>query len=448
MESFNELWSSILLYIKENISEAAYNVCFSDDSIKSADYKDGKILITVRNEFKKGLIEYQMKDIINEAILNIIGFSIDYSVTLESETVKSEDNYDDIRTGQDNGDVFGLPGSDKFRFDNFVVGDSNKFAYSAAYRVATEEPLGSVFNPLFIYGGSGLGKTHLMSAIQTELRRRNPNYTMKYTTFENFMNEFIMSIQHSTTENFRKLYRNVDALFIDDIQFIKSRERTQEEFFHTFNDIINSSGLIVITSDCPPRDLTTLTDRIRSRFEAGLITDIQPPDVETRIAIINKNCETHGLKLPKQAVNLIADKISKNIRQIEGVINKLAALESLTGVTPSTDTVRGVINDFEQSEKLESETVEEIIRYVADYYDVEVSDLTSKNRSANIVNARNVCFFVIKQITAMSYKAIGERFSDREHSTVIHSIDVLSDKMKSDTRLRNSVNDIIRHFQD
>lgn len=447
MESFSELWSRILLYIKNNISEAAYNVCFSDDSIKSADYKDGGIVITVKNEFKKGLIEYQMKGIINEAIRNIIGFDINYSVILDSEDQKQEDPGDDPRTGQGSGD-YGLPASDKFSFDNFVVGDSNKFAYSAAYRVATEEPLGSIFNPLFIYGGSGLGKTHLMSAIQIELRRRNPNYTMKYTTFENFMNEFIMSIQHSTTENFRKLYRNVDALFIDDIQFIKSRERTQEEFFHTFNDIINSSGLIVITSDCPPRDLTTLTDRIRSRFEAGLITDIQPPDVETRIAIINKNCETHGLRLPKQAVNLIADKISKNIRQIEGVINKLAALESLTGITPSVETVRSVINDFEQSEKLESETVEEIIRYVADYYDIEAADLTSKNRSANIVNARNVCFFVIKQITAMSYKAIGERFSDREHSTVIHSIDVLSDKMKSDTRLRNSVNDIIRHFQD
>ncbi len=448
MESFSELWSKILLYIKNNISEAAYNVCFSDDSVKSADYIDGEIVISVGNDFKKGLLEYQMKDIINEAILNVIGFSINYSVILDSDAPKPEDHGDEPRTGQGSGDNYGLPSSDKFSFDNFVVGDSNKFAYSAAYRVATEEPLGSVFNPLFIFGGSGLGKTHLMSAIQTELRKRHPNYTMKYTTFENFMNEFIMSIQHSTTDNFRKMYRNVDALFIDDIQFIKSRERTQEEFFHTFNDIINSSGLIVITSDCPPRDLTTLTDRIRSRFEAGLITDIQPPDLETRIAIINKNCDMHGLKLPKQAVHIIAEKITKNIRQLEGVINKLAALESLTGVTPSIESVRTAINDFEQSEKLESETVEEIIKYVADYYDVSPMDITSKNRSAHIVKARNVCFFVIKQITAMSYKAIGERFSDREHSTVIHSIDVVTDMMKNDTRFRNSVNDIVRHFQD
>ena len=454
MDSFDEIWSKILRYIKNNLSEAAYNVCFSDDSIDSARYENGVIIITVKNEFKKGLLEFQMKEMLDKAILNILGFPIEYKTEL-SEDATTAAQYvaptaqppeaDTQTSNTDSGAA--APGGKEFTFDNFIVGASNNVAYNAAKRVATHEPLGGVFNPLFIYGGSGLGKTHLMSAIMLELSRRHPGLNMKYTTLENYMNDFIMSIQHGTMEDFRHRYRSVDALFIDDIQFIKERERTQEEFFHTFNDVINSSGLIVITSDCPPRDLTTLTDRIRSRFEAGLIADIQPPDIETRIAIINQNCEKCGLHLPRQAVTLIAERISKNIRQIEGVINKLAAMESLTSQAITVDTVRTVINDFEQSEKLQSETVEEIINYVADYYDVNPADIISKNRSANLVNARNVCFYVIKQTTAMSYKAIGERFSDREHSTVIHSIDKLTDQMKIDARLRTSVNDIIRHFQ-
>ena len=454
MDSFDELWSQILRYIKNNLSEAAYNVCFSDETIESARYENGIIIITVRNEFKKGLLEFQMKDNLAKAIVNTVGFPIEYVVELSENATTgaqyvapvAQEQSAAADTGRDDAGT-SVPGGKEFTFDNFIVGASNNIAYNAAKRVATSEPIGSIFNPLFIYGGSGLGKTHLMSAIMLELSRRHPGINMKYTTLENYMNDFIFSIQHGTMEDFRHRYRSAEALFIDDIQFIKERERTQEEFFHTFNDVISSSGLIVITSDCPPRDLTSLTDRIRSRFEAGLIADIQPPDIETRIAIINQNCEKCGLRLPRQAVMIIAERISKNIRQIEGVINKLAALESLTASAITVDTVRNVINDFEQSEKLQSETVEEIINYVADYYDVLPGDITSKNRSANIVNARNVCFYVIKQITAMSYKAIGERFSDREHSTVIHSIDKLTEQMKTNARLKTSVNDIIRHFQ-
>ena len=436
MNSFGDAWELICSYCKSKITDVAYNTWIVRIKPLDLDFDGNTAYLLVPNDFHRQTITRCYIPLLNEAFEAI--FDNKFKLELKTPDEIGEKDHTE-KKAEETGNNY------EYTFDTFIVGSSNNFAHAACMAVATNPS--NAYNPLFLYGNSGLGKTHLLFAIQNEIKKNYPDKNICYIKIDDFINELVESLKMKTMIEFRQKYRQVDVLLVDDVQFLGGKEGMQEEFFHTFNALYDAHKQIVLTSDRPPKEIKTLADRLRSRFEQDLIADIQPPDIETRIAIINQNCEKCGLRLPRQAVMIIAERISKNIRQIEGVINKLAALESLTASAITVDTVRNVINDFEQSEKLQSETVEEIINYVADYYDVLPGDITSKNRSANIVNARNVCFYVIKQITAMSYKAIGERFSDREHSTVIHSIDKLTEQMKTNARLKTSVNDIIRHFQ-
>lgn len=332
-----------------------------------------------------------------------------------------------------------------YTFDNFIVGESNKYAHAASWRVATSVP-GSVYNPLYIYGRSGLGKTHLMLAIRDQFKKRNPGINTLYTTSEKFMNEFIACITNKDMAAFRDKYRNVDALFIDDIQFIKKKVSMQEEFFHTFNELVNNGKQIVLTSDRPPKEIENLDERIKTRFESGLTADIHSPDIDTRTAIVIKKAEDFGLKLTTPMINYIAEKIKDNIRQIEGTIKKIAAMQSLNEI-PTMALIQDIIKDIATDTRPVSAVVEEIIEEIADKYEISAEDIVSEKRDALIKNARNEAIFIIREVTGVSLENIGSYFGGKKHSTIKHSIDMVEERIKRDNAYKNSVYSIINNMR-
>lgn len=435
MESFKEVWDQVLEYCKMNMAETLYKLWICN--IKTPEFIDGKVVITSSNEFKSSILKTRFHDTLVQAFEAVVGLELDivYEVATEEDNKKEEIQQPETKN------TYSL------NFENFIVGSSNKLAHAASWRVATAD-LGTVYNPLFIYGNSGLGKTHLMMAIKNELAKHNKDINIVYVTSEKFLNDFITCMKQQDNRPFREKYRSADALFIDDIQFIKNKESTQEEFFHTFNDLITSNKQIVITSDRPPKEIEGLDDRIKTRFESGLIADIQPPDIETRTAIILKKAEASGLKLTNPMINYIAERIKNNIRQIEGTINKIAAMQSLYGIEPTMGSIQQIIKDIVTDNKPVSATVDEIIDSVADQYDISKSDIISEKRNANISLARNVSMYIIREITGLSLENIGSKFGGKKHSTVKHSIDIIEERIKRDVQFKNTVYHIIKQFKD
>lgn len=441
MESFQEVWDQVLEYCKNIMSETTFKTWIY--KIENPEFIDGKVVITSASEFRNGILKDKFHDTLKEAFEAVLGLDLDIEFKVENKEdseqiteLKKEPVKSETKSSHPN-----------YNFENFIVGSSNKLAHAASWRVATAD-LGTVYNPLFIYGNSGLGKTHLMMAIQDEIRKRYKNINIVYTTSENFLNEFITCMKNQDNKPFRAKYRNADALFIDDIQFFKDKESTQEEFFHTFNDLINSNKQIVITSDRPPKEIDGLDERIKNRFESGLIADIQPPDIETRTAIIITKAEESGLELTKPMINYIAEKIKNNIRQIEGTINKIAAMKSLYGIDPTMGSIQQIIQDIATDNKPVSATVDEIIESVADKYSVSKSDIVSEKRNANISLARNVSMYIIREVTGLSLENIGNKFGGKKHSTVKHSIDTVEDRIRHDVKFKNTVYNIIKQFKD
>lgn len=316
----------------------------------------------------------------------------------------------------------------RYTFDCFVVSSCNQFAHAAAVAVA-EQPTRS-YNPLYIYGGVGLGKTHLMQAIGNRLAQRG-SMRMRYLSTEHFMNELINAIRFEKTMEFKEQYRNVEVLLIDDIQFLAGKERTQEEFFHTFNALYDAQKQIVITSDCPPREIPTLEERLRSRFEWGLIADIQPPDLETKVAILRKKAEAEGSRLPDDVALFIASNSKSNIRELEGALIRVIAYASVAGREITVDLARETLRDLLTPES-PSLTVESIQKLVADYYNIKVSELKSRNNSQQVAFPRQIAMYLCKQLTDCSLPEIGRRFGGKHHSTVIHAIRKLSQKRVSE----------------
>ena len=442
MESFQEVWDQVLEYCKNIMSETTFKTWIY--KIENPQFIDGKVVITSASEFRNGILKDKFNDTLKNAFEAVLGIDLDIEFRVESEEEAEKKIIEKKAEPAKSEKIISGP---NYNFENFIVGSSNKLAHAASWRVATAD-LGAVYNPLFIYGNSGLGKTHLMMAIQDELRKRYKNINIVYTTSENFLNEFITCMKNQDNKPFRAKYRNADALFIDDIQFFKDKESTQEEFFHTFNDLINSNKQIVITSDRPPKEIEGLNERIKNRFESGLIADIQPPDIETRTAIIITKAEECGLELTNPMVNYIAEKIKNNIRQIEGTINKIAAMKSLYGIDPTMGSIQQIIQDISTDNKPISSTVDEIIESVADKYSVSKSDIVSEKRNANIALARNVSMYIIREVTGLSLENIGQRFGGKKHSTVKHSIDIIEDKIKHDMKFKNTVYNIIKQFKD
>ena len=331
----------------------------------------------------------------------------------------------------------------RYTFDTFVIGGSNQFAHAACRAVAMQP--GNHYNPLFLYGGVGLGKTHLANAIGHETIDTKPQIRIAYLSAETFMSQLINALRRDRMDDFKAIFRRIDVLIIDDVQFLANRERTQEEFFHTFNTLHEARKQIVLTSDKIPKDITGLEERLRNRFEWGLIADIQPPDMETRVAILQKKAEIEGLHLPHDVALFLASQIDSNVRELEGSLTRLSAVASLSKTAITVDFARTVLRDLLRDRR--AITIEAIQAAVCDHYQIRIGDLLSQKRTRNIVVPRQVGMYLARKLTTASFPAIGERFGNRDHSTVIHAHDTIGEKLVEDAVLRAAVDQIERALQ-
>ena len=333
----------------------------------------------------------------------------------------------------------------KYVFETFVTGNSNRFAHAAALAVA--EAPAKVYNPFFMYGGVGLGKTHLMHAIGHRILEKNPNLRVLYISSEKFTNELINSIRDGNPESFRQKYRNIDVLLVDDIQFLSKKEHTQEEFFHTFNTLHNANKQIIISSDRPPREIQTLEDRLRSRFEWGLITDIQAPDLETRIAILRKKALLENLTVPNDVMLLIASRIDNNIRELEGALIRVMAYASLTNQVVTNELVSEALKDVFPHGKTKEITLELIQEIVSSYFKIKMEDLLAKKRTRNLAFPRQIAMYLSRELTDTSLPRIGELFGGRDHTTVIHAHDKIARERNEDNKLNNTIKELIKRIE-
>ena len=404
-------------------------------------------LIVPNRFFRDWLTEHYM-DIIKESLSFVagiplnVGFIIDNSAVAEKKTISDPEpavpqRYNDRH---DSTPRFHPSLNPNYNFDRFVVGPSNQFAHAAA--VAVAEAPAKNYNPLFIYGGVGLGKTHLLNAIGFHTLKLAPSANVLYVSAEEFMNEMINSIRYDKMQKFREKYRNIDSLLIDDIQFIAGKERTQEEFFHTFNTLHDSGKQIVVTSDKFPKDIPNLEGRLRSRFEWGLIADIQPPEIETKVAIVDKKAQENNISLPKNVAYYIASKAASNIRELEGFIIRIGAYASLTGREIDMDLVKEVLKKFfKQGEKPEI-TVEEIMKTVAAKFNIRIADLKSQKKNKNLVIPRQIAMYLSRRLTSQSFPDIGARIGGKDHSTVIYANNKIRDLLEKDSRMETVVREI------
>ncbi|MBP1558102.1 MAG: chromosomal replication initiator protein DnaA [Oscillospiraceae bacterium] len=437
MDSFSEIFALAKEYCRGELSEVAYGLWIKDIEPLSM---DGTVAtLYVRSEFKKNIIQEKYLDLLGRAMENVLGFPVEIRFQWDSpEAAEPEQPVVEVPVSD---------GSYEYTFDNFIVGPSNKFAHAAALAVATH-PTSRQYNPLLIYGGSGLGKTHLLTAIRTEIARANPNARIIYVRSEVITNELIAAISSKTTDAFHEKYRSADVLLVDDIQFIGGKESTQEEFFHTFNALYQDNKQIVLTSDRPPKEIKTLEDRLRSRFESGIMADIQPPDFETRIAIIRRKAQLLDLQIPDDVAEYIANRLKSNIRQLEGVVKKLNAYKQLAGTNPTILVAQNSIRDILSDNQPIPITVERIINEVARTYGVTAADIRSQKRAAQISNARQVAMHVVREITQMSMSAVGEEFGGRDHSTVVYTLKKVEQEMQRDSHYKEIVEDIINNIRE
>ena len=440
-----EIWIKFTDKFKESVSEKVFDVWINP--IMPLEVTDTYYKVAVQNNFFKKVIEEKYAKTI-ESILSSI---MEKNITLIIDTIEESEGKQIIpeikpaeepmrplfkAEREDEIDESNL--NPKYVFENYVMGNSNRFAYAAALAVANNPA--STYNPLFLYGGVGLGKTHLMHAIGNRIKQNDPTMKVLYISSENFTNEIINSIYNKNTEAFRKKYRNIDCLIIDDIQFLKGKEQTQVEFFHTFNDLRDSNKQIIISSDRLPKEIETLEDRMRSRFESGLIADIQPPDLETRMAILRQKAVNDKIELPNEVLTLLATSITSNIREIEGVYTKVVAYSSLMNVPVTLDITKKILDDMGNVVQVKQITFESITQAVAEHYHIKVDELFNKKRTQNIAYPRQIAMYLCRELADMSYPRIGELFGGRDHTTVIHAYEKISNKSKIDSKLQNELN--------
>jgi chromosomal replication initiator protein len=455
----NNVWSNVLQSVEKRLNEQVFNSWFRSIEFDGCD-DNAKVLRLKASEINRNWITMNYTNLISQSLteLNFGDYRLDWEI-IEPE-ITEEHNIDDddvdlmfesqplnIASPKQNTTHFvdieptESSLSPKYKFENFVVGASNQFAHAAALGAA-ESP-GKTYNPLFIYGGVGLGKTHLMHAIGHSIKQSNRHLRVAYLSSEKFMNELINAIRYDKTQTFRDKYRSIDVLLMDDIQFLAGKERTQEEFFHTFNTLHNEQKQIVITSDCPPREIPTLQERLHSRFEWGLIADIEPPDLETKVAILKRKADLDGVNLPDEVAFFIASKVKSNIRELEGSLVRLVAISSLRGMPISKmlaqDALRNIIDDSQP----EGITIERISRLVASQYKLSLEELKSKNNARQIAVPRQVAMYLCKRLTKHSFPEIGREFGGKHHTTVMHSVEKISELIKEDRTLHKSVSEMI-----
>ncbi len=428
MNSVTDVWNSILDILSKDLTATSINTWFSD--CRPVELSDTRLVLYTPTDFKRNIITQRYAAPITTALTDLFSCPFDLLVLAEDEL----DDYENTSEKDDS-----LPEVAGYTFDKFIVGNSNKFAHAAAIAVA-DKP-GEVYNPLFIYGNSGLGKTHLLLSIGQRIHESEPNAMIAYVKGDDFTNQMVQSIKDNTQEEFRNKYRHVDLLLVDDIQFIAGKIGVQEEFFHTFNNLYEAGKQIVITSDRPPMEMVKLEDRLRTRFEGGLMADIQPPDMETRMAIIRNKAAQLGMVLPDDVVNYIADTIKSNIRQIEGVVKRLTAYNSIMDDEINISAAKRAIKDVIRVGEFVP-TPDIIIEETAHYYSLEPDDLRGQRRTKNTAMARQISMYLMRSLTNLSLKDIGEQYEDRNHTTVLQSIRKVEDLISRDPSVSATIRDI------
>ena len=431
MTGFNDIWQLVLTRMKQELSETTISTWF--DEIEPLCIKDLTLYLLCPNDFKRSTIESMFIDRIKDSLRDI------YSAELSVSLVSSEEAAA-LFAPEDGKKAVSLLDSGEFTFDTFVVGESNKMAYAAARAVA--DGASDHYNPLFIYGDSGLGKTHLIYAIAHQIRAHRPSAKIIYIKGDDFINEFIELIRAGRGSEFRAKYRDADLLLVDDVQFVAGKEQVQNEFFHTFNTLYEAGRQIVLTSDRPPSDMRLLDDRLRTRFEWGLLVDVQPPDFETRLAIVKNKAAQWGTVIDDDIAKYIAENVTSNVRQLEGTMNKILAYRDLIGREMDGDAAHRAVEDFMKRNTTTAPTAAMIIAETSRYFGIEEEVLKGSSRIRTVVNARQAAMYLVRRMTALSTPDIGREFNGRDHTTVIHSLEQTEKRIASDPAFAQTIKEI------
>lgn len=472
MQSYADIWRRVMEELSKSLSRTQIGLWFEDMIITELTASD--IYLVNKSDFKRDIIEKKYSSQLAAILEEILGFAVEIHIVSKEHASVYDDEEGALFTNggtdkkkaavspenlsQKKNDLFSAveaktkphenppnAGSSQYTFENFIVGNSNRFAHAASLAVA-ENPA-SEYNPLFIYGSSGLGKTHLLCAIINHIKKTKTSSNVIYIKGEDFTNQMIDSIRRESTAAFREKYRRADVLLIDDIQFIAGKESTQEEFFHTFNALYEGHRQIIMTSDRPPRDIKTLEDRLKTRFEWGLIADVQPPDFELRIAIMKNKAEVLKIKMPGDVIEFLAENLKSNVRQLEGAIKKLGAQSLLTGVPINVDLAITCVADLLTGSEPVSVTVERILLKVSRKYGIPIEDIKSRKRTKEVASARHITIFLIRKLTDMSLPAIG-KYMGRDHTTILSSLDTIESELKTNVTLDLEINELIKEIKE
>ena len=444
-----QIWTAVQEELRYQLAKPSYETWVKNTSLQSLD--GNTFRIAVPSKLAKDWLEDRFASLIQETLQAVTGTEAEVDFVVAASTSRrqsrqqeqDEDDEPRLNLEEEQADLAaGLNAelNEKFKFSSFVVGNNSRFAHAAA--MAVSDSPGQAYNPLFLYGGVGLGKTHLMHAIGHEVRRRFPKKRISYLTSEQFMNEVIASIQTAQMSEFRHKYRTVDVLLIDDVQFLAEKDRTKEEFFHTFNALHEINKQIVISSDRPPKEIPTLEDRLRSRFEWGLIADIQPPDFETRLAILKSKLGTAGGYVSEDVLTFIAHKVQKNIRELEGALTRVIAFASIHQREVDSEAAARLLSDIIPAASRRPISIDAIQQAVSDHYGIPLEELKGKRRDKHIVFPRQVAMYIVREETPSSLPVIGQAFGGRDHTTALHSIEKITNEMKEDERLRYEIQSI------
>lgn len=437
MDSFEEAFSLIKNYCKENVkNDTIYKLWLEPMKLKA--FNDDEVIIEL-SEFKQGIVQSKFNNLLHEAFENVLGFDVFINfVDEENDEMKSEKTQ---KTKENK-----LFNNSELTFENYVEGSSNHLAYAAAKAVASSP--GFAYNPLFIYGHSGLGKTHLLKAISNEIEKSNPDVKIIYISAEKFTNELVHALTVKKMKEFHDKYRTIDVLLVDDIQFIGGKIQTEEEFFNTFNTLTEENKQVVLASDRPPKEINILNERMKSRFESGLLADIQPPDLETRMAIIRKKADLLNLDLPDEVVQFVAEKIKQNIRQLEGAVKKINAYYIIDEHKPSILVAHKAIKDIQSDNQPIPITIDKILQEVARTYGVSVENIKSDKKNSEITSARRAAMYIIREITSLPVKKIGEKLGGKHHTTVLYNITKAEEEMNKNILEKNKIQNIINNIND
>ncbi|MBD5084208.1 MAG: chromosomal replication initiator protein DnaA [Clostridiales bacterium] len=431
MRSAADVWEKVKNLMEGSMTAVSIDTWFGD--VEAVALEDTRLVLCVPTDFKRNIIRTRFQSGVEAALKELFSFDVDVALLLpeEREVYAAQNSAPNPSGGE----------ADKYTFERFVVGSTNKFAFTAAQKVA-DEP-GGAYNPLFIYGQSGLGKTHLLHAIANRVSQNHPGYRILYIQSEDFVNELIGNLRRGIDmQGFRDKYRNVDLFLMDDVQFIAGKDSSEEELFHTFNTLYEQKKQIVFTSDRPPHEMLRLEQRLRTRFEQGLPADIQPPDYETRVALLKNKALERGISLPEPVLSYVAENITSNVRQIEGVVNKIMAFQELMGEQVDIETTIRAVRDILKAKENFLPSADTIIQEVARFYELDASAVTGQSQNKEISTARNVAMYIIREMTQLSLAEIGQQFGGRHHSTVLNSINRVEKMMKEKPEMSEIIRDI------